>query len=135
MPPPPEPRRYAGKHSESGNLNLTLSADGGYVTEVRVSCLYCDGGNYSFVTTPTTLITVSDGRFTALDLHTDLGGDQRVDLDGVLFDADGFGGTSGQAVGGVQFQDGFRRCHFSWRATTVLDDDEDGWSTLRRIPL
>ncbi len=129
LPPPPEPRQFEGNHSDSGNVLLTLSTDGQYVTQVQVSDLYCNSTNNSFSITPAAPgIPVSGGRFSASDLSTSLGGDRAVDIDGALWDADGFASTAEQAIGGLQFRSGYKRCHVSWAATTIVDNDKDGYN-------
>jgi hypothetical protein len=51
-----------------------------------------------------------------------------MDIDGVFFDADGFGRRE-QALGGISFVSGDNRCNVQWWATSVAPDtDNDGWS-------
>jgi hypothetical protein len=53
-----------------------------------------------------------------------------LDIDGVFFDADSFGNTPEQALGGFSFFIASSRCNFQWWATAVAPDhDRDGWST------
>ena len=59
-----------------------------------------------------------------------------LDIDGIVFDADGFGGTLEQAVGGLSIFRGAVQCNFEWAATAVaLDSDTDGWSDTAELRL
>lgn len=126
---------YIGRHSGvrpggfGGELfSLVLTPDSSTVVEIIVPAEWCEG-DHTFTLTLSPGIPVIDSRFSANDVpvaissanHTHM-----LDIDGVFFDADG-DGTKEQALGGFSFVSGLNRCIERWSATTVQDNDNDGW--------
>ncbi len=130
---------YTGRHSqgEASSFQIELSADESKLIKIVVTALPCGSdspfGRHSFTLDLNPGISITgDHRFSsralAVVINPDPGHSHTLDIDGVLFDADG-DGVREQALGGLAFVSGPNRCHFQWWATAVaFDDDGDGWS-------
>lgn len=126
---------YTGRHSvgASSSFAIELATDGSAVKQIIVTDLACGtDSRHTFTLAFNPNLTVTDNRFAAqaipVTITPDPGHAHTLDIDGVLFDADG-NGAKEQALGGLSFVSGVNRCNFRWWATSVVaDDDGDGWS-------
>ncbi len=126
---------YTGKHSAgaSNSFSVELETNGSAVRQMVVTDLPCGEdfpfGRHTFTLVFNPTLAVVEGRFSARALSITISDHAHtLDIDGVLFDADGDGARE-QALGGVSFVSGANRCNFRWWATRVaIDNDGDGWS-------
>ena len=132
---------YAGRHSNGGNsVSIETSADGSHVVRIVTESVACGFGPAAFNLELDPGIPIIGQRFVAEAVpFIDIGifeRDGTLDIDGVVFDADGFGGTPEQGLGGFSILRSGERCNFEWEATAVAtDSDRDGWSNTAEIRL
>ena len=130
---------YAGRTSSTPFFSFTVSADGLYVAEVRVTNHSCLGALTSFTALlapdVAPISTGSDGRrrFEARDIS--IPNNRTFDIVGVLFDADAADHTAEQGVGGLSMMIALGRCNANWTATANPDGDTDGWSDRAELRL
>lgn len=112
-------------------FSIGISGDGKQVVRITSPSVSC--GTFKLdLTTNIPIIVQSDGylRFSASNLIVPAGThSHRLTIDGVFFNADGFGGDPEQAIGGFTSQCDLSSVGNIWRATALApDDDRDGWS-------
>jgi hypothetical protein len=128
------PGLYAGVYSPFAThrdfFTLETSADGTRVTWIAVSHLVCGALLHEHFFSVSVSIPISNRWFAAtVPGPVSSGHPHTLTIDGVCFDADGFGGTSEHALGGFSFLDSnLTRCNHQWPATITADADGDGWS-------
>lgn len=127
---------YAGRHNgayeSDRSLSIHTSANGAVVTQIDLSDIICGPHSHRFSVTLNPGLPITDNRFSASDIPVSLsppsGHPHSLDIDGILFDADG-DGTLEQALGGLAFVSELSRCSAQWWASAVASDtDNDGWS-------
>jgi len=111
-------------------FSLETSADGTRVTRIALDRFACGSFVHEHFFSINVNIPIVNRRFAtqvavSLPDHT-----HSLKIDGAFFDADGFGGTTEQALGGLIFiVGGTVSCPAKWWATSVSGDaDNDGWS-------
>jgi len=128
---------YTGRHSvgDASSFSVELTADGSAVRQIIVTKIECGTdfpfGEHTFTLAFNPNLPVVASRFSAKGVSITISDHPHtLDIDGVLFDADGDNSIKEeQALGGLSFVSGVNRCHFRWWATAVaVDSDADGWS-------
>jgi hypothetical protein len=126
------PGLYGGVYSPFAGhrdfFSLETSPDGTHVTRIALSSLLCGAFIHVHSFSLSVNIPIINRRFVARTPVVTGGHSHTLTIDGIFFDADGFGGTPEQALGGFSFLDSSNTCNHQWRATTVADRDRDGWS-------
>ncbi len=133
--------RYTGRHSGGGfSFGIEVSDDGTRVVRLIANLVSCATGGGGFDIDLSPGIPIMGQRFRAEGIaFTDTGPfeiEGLFDIDGIFFDADAFGGTLEQALGGFSMFRSATRCNLEWAAAAVATDrDEDGWSNTAELRL
>jgi hypothetical protein len=143
---PPLPGRYAGTYIPGfvrPSFAMEVSADRKrivWIAATDVGCGFARRCDFEVALSPGIAITAgADGlmRFVQQDIPVAMGEETHsLDIDGVLFDADGFGNTAEQALGALSYSVGGADLdHYSWSAATLDDEEGDGWGRAGEIRL
>jgi uncharacterized repeat protein (TIGR01451 family) len=129
---------YVGRHSPApiafarpGPVDIKISRDGRRIERISADPTCLPHEAHAFTYDPGPTMPIADGHFLALGVPLDIpaapGHAHSMDIDGVLFDADGDGYPE-QIRGGFTFRSGADVCVTQFDATLDTDRDGDGWS-------